>query len=104
VYFCDVREHDREDALIENGFKLVTMRDGTMELFDLTNDPGEQHNLASSGGDRAEAMMRKILTRRRENNQRQAAGLFSLEGNQKELTEEEKKELEKKLKSLGYIQ
>jgi arylsulfatase A-like enzyme len=39
------RRHTR--ALREEGWKIITSLDGGMELYDLTNDPAEQHNLAN---------------------------------------------------------
>jgi arylsulfatase A-like enzyme len=104
LYFDDVREHVRVDALLEDGFKLIALRDSTCELYDLENDAHELNDVAAVYEDKVQAMLQKILVRRVENKHRQTANLVRLDGEKDELSEEEREELQKKLKALGYIQ
>jgi hypothetical protein len=104
LYFDDVREHDRVDALLENGFKLIAFRDGTYELYDLLNDERGLNNIAVAHEDKVQEMLPKLLAQREANKPQQAANLARLDGIKDELSEEEKEELQKELKALGYIE
>ena len=103
LYFDDVREHGREDALLDGGFKLVALRGGGFELYDLSNDAAELSNIASTHPEKIQEMMSVIEQLRTENWNRQAANLNALDNNKNELSEEDKAELLEKLKALGYI-
>jgi choline-sulfatase len=104
LYFDDVREHKRVDALLEDSFKLVALRDGTMELYDLSNDPGEISDVTPRHRDRARKMMERIVALRGANAERRAFNLDRLDGSEHTLSDEESEELRKKLRALGYIQ
>lgn len=104
LYFDDIREHPRVDALLQDNFKLVSLSDETVELYDLLNDPRESNNVVAGHSDKAQAMLAKILAQREANARRQAANLARLDGSEDQLSEKEREELRKKLKALGYIQ
>lgn len=105
LYFDDVREHTSVDALLENGFKLVAMRDSTYQLYDLANDPGELRDVAGAHEARIGEMLPKLLAHREANQRRLTANLILLDGTGKaQLSDQEREELQKKLNSLGYIQ
>ena len=104
VFFDDIREHLMIDALLENNFKLIPLKEGKFELYDLVNDPAELNNVAAAHEDRIQTMLPMILDNRRRNQQRQAANLSRLDGTEQELSEKEREDMLKKLKSLGYIQ
>ncbi len=104
VFFDDIREHLMIDALLENNFKLIPLKDGKFELYDLIKDPAELNNLAAAHEAKIQAMLPAILDNRRQNQQRQAVNLSRLDGTEQELSEKERKELLKKMKALGYIQ
>jgi choline-sulfatase len=103
LYFDDIREHARVDALLDNGFKLIALQDGTYELYDLPNDPGEKNNIAATREDKVRTMMQQILAMREVNKERQAAHFTKLDSLTNELSPEEEAELEKKLRALGYV-
>ncbi|MDH3380575.1 MAG: sulfatase-like hydrolase/transferase [Gammaproteobacteria bacterium] len=104
LYFDDVREHTRVDALLLNNFKLVARSDGTNELYDLVHDPRELDNVAAGHGDKVQAMSESLLAQREANAKRHAANLARFDGSELELSEEEEQKLRKELRSLGYIQ
>ena len=103
VFFDDIREHGRQDALRDGDFKLVAMRDGTHVLFDLSSDPTESVDIAADRPDLAREMMQRILTIRQVNQQRQTANFARVDSLASELSDEEAEELDKKLRALGYI-
>ncbi len=49
-------------ALIDNGLKLLFNTKGSHELYDLIQDPREEHNLAASNPDKLHEMIAKLLT------------------------------------------
>jgi arylsulfatase A-like enzyme len=104
LYFDDVREHARVDGLLEDGYKLLALRNGGRELFHLAVDPGETKNIAARHTDRVEAMMARIRAQRAENERRREANRLELGDDEDEMTVQEKRELYRKLKSLGYVQ
>jgi hypothetical protein len=105
VYFDDVRQHGRVDGLVDGGFKLVILKDGSSELYFLPDDPGETRNVAARNGDRAAEMFARIVAIRADNRKKQEENLLLVdEAGKDELTPKEKRELQRKLKSLGYIQ
>lgn len=81
-------------ALIADRFKLIlTPEDALEELYDLVQDPDEQHNLASDDPDRAATLTKMLLARIAEAEARAAVP------EQQTLSEEQ---LER-LRSLGYV-
>jgi arylsulfatase A-like enzyme len=103
LYFADVREHGRVDALLAGGVKLISLRDGGFELFDLTDDPAELNNLALSDTGKVQSLMKFIQSIREENLRRQAINLERMGPDDKDMSEEDKAELLEKLKALGYV-
>ena len=74
-------------------------------MYNLAKDPGESNDVAYLYPDRVSKMLPKMLAFREANQKRRAANLILLDGRDKEqLSAEEREELQKKLKSLGYIQ
>jgi arylsulfatase A-like enzyme len=105
VYFDDVRQHGRVDGLIDGGYKLVILKDGASELYFLPEDPVETRNIAARDRDRAAEMFARIVALRADNRRKQEENLLLVdEAGKDEMTEQEKRELQRKLKSLGYIQ
>ena len=80
------------------------MSDGTYELHDLDNDPRESNNVARAHEDKAQAMAAKILAFRKTNAQRQEVNFSRIDSAREGLSKEEKEELQKKLRALGYVQ
>ena len=103
LYFVDVREHDRVDGLLAGGVKLINLRNGGLELFDLTADPAELNNLATSNPEKVQSLMSLIEPLRADNLRRQTVNLQGLDSLSNDLSEEDKAELLEKLKALGYI-
>jgi arylsulfatase A-like enzyme len=105
VYLDDVRRHGRVDALVDGGFKLVILEDGGSEMYFLPDDPGEKKNIAAGNRARAASMFTQIVALRADNQKRQEENLLLVDDAGKDdMTAKEKRELQKKLKSLGYIQ
>ena len=104
LYFDDVQEHDQTDALIESSYKLITLKNGGFELYELTADPREEINFASRNPKTVQSMIQKILTMRDENAQRRARNLAALGDSLDLMSEQEKRIILKKLKALGYVQ
>ena len=98
LYFDDVREHVSVDGLLDDGLKLIVLKDETYELYDLLNDPLESKNVADDQGDRVHEMLAQIHALRNDTQARQAVNLQRLDGMTDNLTPEEKKALEKQLK------
>ncbi len=105
LYFDDVKEHKSIDALIDDDFKLIVMRDGTHRLYNLSRDPGETNDVAYLYPERVTEMLSTLRQFRESNQKRLTTNLILLDGRGTErLSEQEKEALEKKLKALGYIQ
>ena len=105
LFFDDVKEHKSIDALIDDDFKLIVMREGTHHLYNLSRDPGEANDVAYLYPERVAEMLSVLQQFREANQERLTANLILIEGGGKEqLSDQEREELEKKLKSLGYIQ
>ncbi|MCK5408182.1 MAG: hypothetical protein KAJ37_12025, partial [Candidatus Krumholzibacteria bacterium] len=104
LYFDDVQEHDQTDALIESSYKLITLKNGGFELYELIADPREEINFASRNPKMVQSMIQKILTMRDENVQRRVRNLAALGDSLDLMSEQEKRIILKKLKALGYVQ
>jgi arylsulfatase A-like enzyme len=104
LYFDDVREHESTDALRDDHFKLVALKDSTYLLYDLASDPSELHDAAASSSETFRNMLHKLFARREAIRRRLKANLARLDRTDAPLSTSEREELEKKLKSLGYIQ
>jgi arylsulfatase A-like enzyme len=103
LYFDDVRKHTQIDAIIENNFKLICLEGQKFELYDLTNDPEEEQNLTSSRPELVEFMYEKILEIRKNNELKRKENMAALTDDIDKRSEEEKKALLQRLKSLGYL-
>jgi arylsulfatase A-like enzyme len=104
LFFDDVREHEQIDALIEDGFKLICLKDQKFELYDLSKDPSEQHNLAPEHPQRVEAMHHKIMAIRKINASRRDQNIAAIADNINKRSSREQQILLQRLKSLGYVQ
>jgi uncharacterized sulfatase len=103
LYFDDVRKHDHVDALLEGSHKLIRSEENSFELYDLSSDPREEHNLVSSLPDLVESMFERIAALRTENEQRRVQNIAAVDSNATQIPDKEKKQLIKQLKALGYI-
>jgi arylsulfatase A-like enzyme len=104
LYLDDVQEHDQRDALIENSYKLIALENGKNELYEISVDPKEEINFASRNPQLVETMFAKITQMRAENEQRQKRNLVALGDSLELMTAGEKRELIKKLRTLGYVE
>jgi hypothetical protein len=92
------------DALISDGYKLVTSRrDGrpVFELYDLTKDVGEQNDIVASAPGKVRMMYLTLLGLRRECDIRLEANLVS-QDSEAEVNQAARKTREQ-LRALGYI-
>ncbi len=103
LFFDDVRVHDQIDALLENNFKLITALEDKFQLYDISKDPLELNNIATSNHEIMQSMLKKIADFREENKRRQAINITKIDPDDTQLTDEEKQEMLKELKALGYI-
>ncbi|NIO29817.1 MAG: sulfatase-like hydrolase/transferase [Candidatus Latescibacteria bacterium] len=103
LYFDDVQEHDQIDALVENNYKLICSKGSKFELYDIVADPQERINFATRIPQLVESMYDKILKMRNENKHRRKQNLMALGDNLDLMSDEEKREVVEKLRSLGYI-
>jgi hypothetical protein len=104
LFFDDIRLHEMIDALIDQNFKLIPLRSGRFELYDLSRDPGELKNIAAGNDARIQSMLSVIQENRRQNLERQTLNISRLDSTTNTLSESEREEMLKKLKSLGYVQ
>jgi arylsulfatase A-like enzyme len=105
LYFDDVRTHEQIDALLDDNFKLISLKDRNFELYHLAEDGDEKENIASSQADRVASMYDAVLKLRKTNSERQKKNIAALnEDDLREFSEQEKQDIIKKLKALGYIQ
>ncbi len=107
LYFdsaTDLGGHDCRDAVLTGGFKLITHQGSdAVELYDLKTDPREKHNLARNRGERLAAMT-AILENFRSEGERQRALLAAQPvAPVDSVPDAERREILKKLKSLGYV-
>jgi arylsulfatase A-like enzyme len=103
LYFDDVREHDQADALVENSYKLICFDDAQYKLFNVSNDPAEETDLAMSQNQLAESLYQKILRTRELIKARRQTNIEAFNASTDALDINKKKML-KHLKSLGYIE
>lgn len=52
----------QRQAIIQEGWKLIANEDGSLELFNLTEDSGEKNNLASAHPDKRDALHQQLKT------------------------------------------
>jgi arylsulfatase A-like enzyme len=104
LYFDDVREHEQIDALIENNFKLICLEGKKFELYNLSKDPEEKQNLASTRPELVESMHKKIQEIRKINELKRKENMAAMTDDIDKRSEKQQRELLKRLKSLGYIE
>jgi len=103
LYFDDIQEHDQIDALLDGNYKLIALKGGGFELYDIASDPLEAINSAAQNPQRVESMFEKIKKHREQNQRRRKKNLAALGDHIEEMSPKEKQEIIKKLKSLGYL-
>ncbi|HVF59035.1 MAG TPA: hypothetical protein VNJ70_04395, partial [Thermoanaerobaculia bacterium] len=86
------RYHRERWAVTEGTWKLIAASDGTLELFDLAADPGERTDLAAAHPARVRELSARLA----------ATGLTRPRGDRAGGDRDE--ELERSLRSLGYVQ
>lgn len=89
------------DAVVAGSYKLISLPAGTVELYDLSQDPGEQRNVAA---ERPELVTRLLAHRdrfRSENDARRRRN-FALQPKQDRLKVHE--QTLKELRGLGYVE
>ena len=50
----------QRQAIIQDGWKLIANEDGSLELYNLTADPGEEHNCAKDQPEKRDALHGRI--------------------------------------------
>jgi arylsulfatase A-like enzyme len=103
LYFDDVQDHDQIDAVVEKNYKLIALKKGSHELYDVTIDPREEFNFASRNSELVESMYEEIIHMREENKTRRSKNLAALGDSLYLMPDDEREKVIKKLKSLGYI-
>jgi arylsulfatase A-like enzyme len=88
------RYHSERWAVEEEGWKLIVASDGKLELFDLAADPGEQTDLAAAQPARVRRLRARLA----------ATGLTRPPGDRTGGDGDKDGELERSLRSLGYVQ
>jgi len=100
TYFANANLKSKyQDALLENNYKLIFLKDNTNELYDLTFDQDESNDISEKYPKLVNRMTKKIIEIREENRIRKKDRM----GKEGELKEKVDKELIEQLKSLGYI-
>ncbi|GAB4341811.1 MAG: sulfatase-like hydrolase/transferase [Candidatus Abyssubacteria bacterium] len=104
------REEDKSDAekfgvhmysLIEGNYKLMYSSKSLYEMYDLSTDPQEVNNLIAGGLTRE---LQPVVERMKANLASHIERLSERRLTPAELTDEEREEIRKGLKALGYIQ
>jgi arylsulfatase A-like enzyme len=97
--YCDSAHKGKyHDALLENNHKLIFLKDNTYELYNLADDPMESNDIARENPQLVKRMIKKIEAIRQENKMRRENRM----GTDEDLKFD--KDIEEKLKALGYIQ
>ena len=52
---------DQNSAIIEGDWKLIKYRSGKLEMYNIINDEGEQHDLSTTDSTRCKAMLNRLL-------------------------------------------
>jgi choline-sulfatase len=103
LYLDDIQDHDQIDALIEDHYKLIALKNGRHELYEITTDPRELTDYAPRQPQRIGAMMEKIIRMRNENGQRRKNNMENFQEDMADMPPEEREKLIEKLKALGSI-
>ncbi len=92
------------DAVLDGRFKLITHTGQTAsELYDLATDPGESHNLALAQPGDVDRLAKYLAKFRRDCLDEKSAMVEILGTENDTSSSQEKAEILKKLKSLGYV-
>jgi len=89
------------DALIDGNHKLIAKLDGSTELYDLAEDPGERRNLAAERPD-VVLRMRAVLDRIRRGKDERRRRNFALQTEKDRLDVHE--QVLEELRELGYVE
>ncbi len=89
-------------ALRYENYKLIFRPGRKLELYDLSQDPKEKHNLVNKRPDIASEMREKVAKIRKENNRKRQANILKLDIDKNTLERMNKETLEQ-LKALGYV-
>ena len=103
IYFDDVVNNKQVDALVDNQIKLIALANGGFELYDMSTDPDELNNLADHFAERVKVMFDWIKRIRKENDDLRAFNIAAADDHTQQLTDEQRKNITKKLKTLGYV-
>ena len=90
------------DAAMWGNYKLISLIDGSYELFDIANDPAEQDNLFNKQPEVRKRLL-TIIEEFRSKNKKRVNKLSSEAETIRPVHGKEEKETVKRLKSLGYI-
>lgn len=104
LYFDDVQEHNQLDALLEDNFKLICLNNGRFELYNLMEDSREEVNLAPYQPKRVQALYKRIMKFRKDNEARKKQNIAAIDDNLDQLSDEERQKILQQLRSLGYIE
>lgn len=101
-----INKSTHHDALLENNYKLICLKDTTYELYNLTDDPNESNDISKENPEIVNRMIKKITEIRKENRMKRENRIVTEEDLKfdKEILERLDKEIIEKLKYLGYIQ
>ena len=86
----------------KNNFRGVKKSEGKIHLYDLKNDPLEEHNLATENLDIV-TKMEKILTEIRKDSKWLYKQNYENKEDDSEFSSDEDPDLEAELKKMGYI-
>jgi arylsulfatase A-like enzyme len=104
IYFDNVRDGLHIDALRDGNFKLICWADQPFELYDISSDPEEKHNIAAFHPELVRSMFEKTNNFREENEMRQKENVAAFYVDVEQRSPSEKRRILKQLKALGYIQ
>lgn len=92
------------DALLADGFKLITRDRNTPLLYDLSADPEERKNIAEENPEIVDKLHKQILAKRKAN--KKLRGKYTRNSIDKifHVSKKHKREIIDNLKSLGYIE
>jgi arylsulfatase A-like enzyme len=103
VYFDDVRAHDQVDALLVEDYKLICLQGEKYQLFNISDDPEEEVDLASSHPKLVRKMVKMLGKIRKENEERKKINIAAIDDNMEERSEGEKRKIIQQLRALGYV-
>ncbi len=102
LYLVNVVKNEQKDALIFNGYKLIVSTKNKVELYDLSQDYSELHNVANTHPKQVQKMKEIILLYKKNNALRLSHNIRHGKP-MRPLSPIAEKATIKKLKELGYI-